>query len=264
MSSRRAHPRSRCNAADDEAGAGDVDKDATVERFAVVARAAAVNHATMKIILTGASGFVGEGVLLECLAHPEVESVVSLARKPGGRAHPKLKEMLVKDFRQLDAVKDELRGFDACFYCAGISSAGMNEADYTVITCDTPLAVARVLLEQNPSMTMCHVSGASTDGTGAGKVMWARVKGKTENALAAMPFKKVYNFRPALMTPTVGQKNVGTAMKVASAISPFFRIVFPDKVCPMRDVGLALINAVRVGADKAVLEVPDIRALAAR
>lgn len=218
----------------------------------------------MKILLTGASGFVGEGVLLECLAHPDVEQVVSLARKPGGRSHPKLKELVVKDFRQLDAVKDELRGFDACFYCAGISSAGMNEADYTVVTYDTPLAVARALLAQNPTLTMCHVSGASTDGTGQGKVMWARVKGKAENALSAMPFKKVYNFRPALMRPTAGQKNVGTAMKVANAIAPVFGVFFPDKVCTMREVGLALINAVRVGADKTVLEVPDIRALAQR
>src|SRR5689334_24153138 len=132
---------------------------------------------------------VGEGVLLECLDHPAVERVLSVSRRPCGREHPKLRELLVKDFRELTAVETDLTGYDACFYCAGISSVGMKEAEYAIITHDTPVAFASTLLRLNPGMTLVHVSGAHTDSSESGKVMWARVKGKAENALMRMPFK---------------------------------------------------------------------------
>ena len=143
----------------------------------------------MKVILTGATGMVGEGVLLECLDNSEVERVLSLSRRPSGRQHEKLKELLVPDFRELAAVEAQLAGYDACFYCAGISSVGMKEADYSVVTYDTPLALASTLARLNPGMTFVHVSGAHTDGTEQGKVMWARIKGKAENALMRLPLQ---------------------------------------------------------------------------
>jgi uncharacterized protein YbjT (DUF2867 family) len=162
----------------------------------------------MRVILTGATGMVGEGVLLACLEHPAVERVLSVSRRSCGRTHAKLSELLVPDFRELDAVEAPLTGYDACFYCAGVSSVGMSEADYAAITLETPVAFARTLLRLNPGMTFLHVSGALTDSSERGKVMWARVKGKAENELMRMPFKAVYNFRPSLMKPTPGQKHV--------------------------------------------------------
>ncbi|HVJ16684.1 MAG TPA: NAD-dependent epimerase/dehydratase family protein [Polyangiaceae bacterium] len=215
----------------------------------------------MKVILTGATGMVGEGVLLECLDNSEVERVLSLSRRPSGRQHEKLKELLVPDFRELAALEAQLAGYDACFYCAGISSDGMKEADYSVVTYDTPLALASTLARLNPGMTFVHVSGAHTDGTEQGKVMWARIKGKAENALMRLPFKAVYNFRPSLMKPTPGQKRVKGGYTLVSVLYPLLNLVFPGM--PLSDVARAMINAVRFGFSKQVLEVPDMRELAA-
>ena len=176
---------------------------------------------TMKIILTGATGMVGEGVLLECLATDDVEKVLVLGRKPSGHHHPKLEEMLVADFLQLEP-SDRLRGYDACFYCAGVSSVGMSEADYTRVTVDTPVHVAKTLADER--MVLVHVSGASTDGTEQGKVMWARVKGRAENALMKLPFRAVYNFRPGLMKPVKGQRNIKTSYRVGLVFLPCPRL----------------------------------------
>ncbi len=216
----------------------------------------------LKIILTGATGMVGEGVLLECLENSAVEQVLSVSRRACGREHEKLRELLLPDFRELGAVEAELGGYDACFYCAGISSVGMNEADYTVVTYDTPLAFATTLARLNPGMTFVHVSGAATDSTEQGRLMWARVKGKAENALMRLPFKAVYNFRPSIMKPTPGQKRVKggyTLIRVAYAV---LSLIFPGMA--LCDVGRAMINAARFGAPKQVLEVPDMRELLAR
>src|ERR1700759_901854 len=136
-----------------------------------------------RVILTGATGMVGEGVLLTCLDHPAVARVLSVSRKPSGHSHPKLEELIVSDFLQLDPVADRLSGYDACFYCAGISSAGMSEADYTRITFETPLQFANTLLPRNPGLVFGHITGGHTDSTEQGRVMWARVKGRAENAL---------------------------------------------------------------------------------
>jgi uncharacterized protein YbjT (DUF2867 family) len=216
----------------------------------------------MKVIVTGATGMVGEAVLLECLENPLVESVLSVTRRPSGQSHPKLRELLVSDFRELGSVEQDLAGYDACFYCAGISSVGMNEADYTVVTYDTPLAFATVLARLNPAMTLVHVSGAHTDSSEHGRVMWARVKGKAENALMRLPFKGVYNFRPSLMKPTPGQKNVKGSYTLLKVLYPVMNLVFPGM--PLKDVAQAMLNAVRFGAPKQILEVPDIRELAKR
>lgn len=216
--------------------------------------------ACMKVIVTGATGMVGEGVLLECLANPAVEKVLSVSRKPCGHTHPKLEERLVSDFRELGAVEQQLAGYDACFYCAGVSSVGMSEADYTVATYDTPVAFATTLARLNPNMVLVHVSGASTDGTEQGKVMWARVKGKAENALMRLGFRAVYNFRPGLMKPVRGQKNLKTAYRVMLPLVPIIGLFF--KALTLNDVGKAMIRCVTSGAPKHVLEVPDIAALA--
>lgn len=216
----------------------------------------------MKVIVTGATGMVGEGVLLACLADPQVTAVLLVARRTSGHVHPKLSELLLADFRKADEHTAELTGYDACFYCAGISSAGMNEADYTVITYDTPVAFAEVLHRANPEMVLVHVSGRSTDSTEQGRVMWARVKGKAENALMRMPFKAVYNFRPALMKPMPGQRHVKTAFRVALVLYPLLALFFPSM--RLEEVARAMVNCVRFGRGNHVLEVDAIQAMAAR
>jgi len=216
----------------------------------------------VKVILTGATGMVGEGVLLECLANPTIERVLSVSRRSCGREHAKLRELLVKDFRDVTAVETDLTGYDACFYCAGISSVGLKEPEYSAITYDTPIAFASTLARLNPGMTLIHVSGSHTDSTEQGKVMWARIKGKAENALMRLPFKGVYNFRPSLMKPVEGQRFVHGGYTLIRVIYPIMSLFFPGM--HLRDVARAMINAVRSGAPKHVLEVPDIRALAAQ
>jgi len=213
----------------------------------------------LKIIITGATGFVGEGVLLECLIHPHVEKVLVISRKLYGLDHPKLKQCIVPDFMNLSYAKEELVGYDACFYCVGISSTGLDERTYTHITYDTTIYFADVLSELNPDMVFNFVSGKSTDSSERGNVMWARVKGKTENALKKFPFKNQYNFRPGFMKPTPGQGNVKSFYKVIGGVWP---LLFPKQSCLMKEVGLAMINVVLKGYPKQTLEVEDIKALA--
>jgi uncharacterized protein YbjT (DUF2867 family) len=213
----------------------------------------------MKVIVTGATGMVGEGVLLECLANPEVESVLSVSRRPSGHVHPKLQELLVPDFRKLGSVESKLTGYDACFYCAGVSSVGMSEADYTRISYETPLAFAETLARLNPSLVLVHVSGSHTDGTEQGKIMWARVKGKAENALMRLPLRAVYNLRPSLMKPVPGQKNLKTSYRILLVLYPLLNLFFPGLT--LNQVARAMIRCVREGAPKHVLEPADIRAL---
>jgi uncharacterized protein YbjT (DUF2867 family) len=214
----------------------------------------------MRVILTGVTGMVGEGVLLECLENPAVTQVLSVSRKPTNHEHAKLQQLLVPDFRQLGEVEAKLTGYDACFYCAGVSSAGMSEADYTVITYDTPVAFATTLVRLNPKMVLTHVSGAHTDGTGKSRQMWARVKGRAENALMTLPFKGVYNFRPGLMTPKPGQKHVKALFRFALVFAPLLKLFLP--ALTLAQVGRAMIRCVQSGAPKQVLEVADIKALA--
>ena len=216
----------------------------------------------MKVIVTGATGMVGEGVLLECLENPAVERVLSVSRRPSGHAHPKLTECLVPSFRELAGVEAQLTGYDACFYCAGVSSIGKTEAEYAAITYDTALHFAETLARLNPGMVLVHVSGAHTDSSEQGRVMWARVKGKAENALGRLPFKAVYNFRPSLMKPAPGQQNIKRSYRVALVLYPLLSLFFPG--IPLRQVGVAMINCVRFGAPKNVLEAQDIKAQAAR
>lgn len=213
----------------------------------------------LKVIITGATGYVGEGVLLECLANNAVEEVLVVGRRSAGRQHPKLKELLVNDFFALEAVADRLRGHDACFYCAGISSVGVNEADFTRATYDTTLAFANTLLKVAPELVFTFVSGGGTDSSEKSGLMWARVKGRTENTLAGLGFRAQYNFRPGLMKPMPGQRNPKWYQRI---LVPVFALVLPRYTLRMEEVGRAMINAVVKGFPKHVLEVKDIRELA--
>ncbi len=215
----------------------------------------------LSVIVTGTTGMVGEGVLLECLQNPAVDRVLAVSRRTAGHTHPKLTELLVPDFTQLQPFEAQLSGYDACFYCAGISSAGMSEAEYTKVTYDTPVAFATVLARLNPKMVLCHVSGAHTDSSEQGRIMWARVKGKAENALLRLPFRRVANFRPGFMEPVKGQHNIKTLFRVALVLTPLFKLFFPSLT--LNQVGQAMIKSASVPELKPVLEVADIKALAA-
>lgn len=211
----------------------------------------------LKIILTGATGMVGEGVLLHCLQSSEVNEVLMINRRPFDLKHPKLKELLVKDFNQLGDYADLLQGYDACFYCAGVSSIGMNETDYTRITHTTTLNFAKVLLAINAQMVFHFVTGAATKTNG--KQMWQRVKGKTEDDLMQLGFRGQYNFRPGFMKPVAGQKNVRWFFKPLIALFP---LILPTQSLTLHQVGQAMINGVTRGYTKQVLEIRDIKALA--
>ena len=212
----------------------------------------------MKVIITGATGMVGEGVLIECLENKQVIEILSLSRKSCGMTHPQLKECLIPDFINIEQYAKELSGYDACFYCAGVSSIGMDEEKFTKITYDTTLHVAKTLSQLNPDMVFTFVTGQGTDSTEHGKIMWARVKGKTENALMQLPFKGQYNFRPGFMKHFKEQKNVKTILKV---VSWFFPILFPKQSLTLQEVGRAMIQVVNKGYSKNVLEIQDIKKL---
>jgi len=213
----------------------------------------------MKVIITGATGMVGEGVLLECLQNKNVSQVLVVGRKSCGMSHPKLKELLVADFMKIENHSEALKGYDACFFCAGISSVGMNEKEYTHITYDTTLHFAKTLAAINPHMIFNYVSGGHTDNSEKGKIMWARVKGKTENDLMRLPFKGQYNFRPGFMKPFKEQKNVKWFFKPIIWIFPY---ILPSQSLTMSEVGRAMINTYIKGYPKQILEIEDIRELA--
>ncbi len=213
----------------------------------------------LKIILTGATGFVGEGVLLEALNHPAVQEILIVNRKHFDLHHPKLKELIVPDFLNLDGFAKDLSGYDACFFCAGISSAGMSEAKYMHITYDTTLHFAKALLAINPDLVFNFVSGSHADSSENGKIMWARVKGKTENALMKLPFKKEFNYRPGAMLPSAGQKN---AKPLYGFIVRIIAFLSPKRALDFKEIAYAMINAVQNGYSKQVLEIADIKHLA--
>ncbi|MFL5492917.1 MAG: NAD-dependent epimerase/dehydratase family protein [Gemmatimonadales bacterium] len=216
---------------------------------------------TIKAIITGATGMVGEGVLLECLSHPDVAQVLVINRKPGGVSHPKLREVIHADFFDLAPIEERLIGFNACFFCLGVSSVGMSKEEYRHITYDLTLNVARLLAKLNPEMTFCYVTGAGTDSSEAGRIAWARVKGATENALLRL-FKHAYMFRPGFMKATPGQKNVKRYYRLLAWLYPIGRAVYPAGFCTLQEVGMAMIKAVSRGYPRHVLEVKDIVELA--
>lgn len=217
----------------------------------------------IKAIITGATGMVGEGVLHQCLRHPDVEAVLVINRRPCEVQHEKLTEILHKDFHGLSAIEDKLSGYNACYFCLGVSSVGMKEADYYHLTYNLTMHVAETLARLNPDMTFCYVSGAGTDGSEQGRSMWARVKGKTENHLLKLPFKAAYMFRPGYIQPMPGMKNTLAAYKVLGVLYPVLKTLFPKYVVKLEEIGRAMINVTKEGYHKPVLECADIREAAA-
>lgn len=216
----------------------------------------------IRAIITGASGMVGEGVLHECLLHPDVESVLVVGRRACGMSHSKLREILLPDLFDLSAVEEQLKGYNACYFCLGVSSVGMKEADYTRITYDLTLNFARTLAKHNPDMTFCYVSGTGTDSTEKGGSMWARVKGRTENHILQLPFRQAYMFRPGWIQPIPGLKYTYRTYKVIGFLYPFLRLIWPRFVISLQEVAMAMIHSVQRGYDKPALECLDIAKLA--
>jgi len=220
----------------------------------------------MKVLLFGATGMVGQGVLRECLLDPGVEAVLAVGRRSTGQTHPKLREVLREDLFELSPVEGQLSGFDACFFCLGVSSVGMAEDLYERLTYALTLAVATPLARLNPGMTFVYVSGMGTDGTERGRVRWARVKGRTENALLRLPFKAAYMFRPAFIQPQHGIRSktrLYQAVYSATApLLPLLRRAFPRYVTTTDEIARAMITVARHGWRSPVLENRDINAAA--
>jgi hypothetical protein len=220
---------------------------------------------TMKIIIFGATGMVGQGVLRECLLDPGVELVVSVNRSPFSQAHAKLQQLVTPDVANVAAFAPQLTGFDACFFCLGVSSAGMSEENYRRITYDLTLAAARVLADLNPQMTLVYVSGRGTDTTERGRSIWARVKGQTENALLRLPFKAAYMFRIGAVLPLHGIKSKTPVYNffygVGAPLMFLLRKLSPQNVQTTEGVGKAMLIVAKSGASKSVLECADIYSL---
>jgi uncharacterized protein YbjT (DUF2867 family) len=212
----------------------------------------------IKAIVTGATGMVGEGVLHECLNHPDIESVLVINRKLCEVKHAKLKEIIHKDFFDLSAIQNELAGHNTCYFCMGVSSIGKKKAEYTRITYDLTINFAKTLIMLNPGMTFCYVSGLGADSTEKGKYMWARIKGKTENDLLKLPFLSAYMFRPGYIQPTKGLKNTFLVYKLGAPFYPVWKTLFPKSVCTLEQLGKSMINASLRNPDIKTLECTDI------
>ena len=225
-----------------------------------------MNLKRINVLLFGASGMVGTGVLRECLADPQVVRVVTIGRTASALHSAKLEQIIHADLSNYDSIEGSL-DLDACFFCLGVSSAGLSEEDYSRVTYGYTLAAANTLVRLDPRMTFIYVSGAGTDSSAAGRVMWARVKGRTENALLALPFAAAYMLRPGIIQPLHGIKSKTRSYRVFYAISafllPVLRAAFPNHVLSTTQIGTAMLNLAKHGYDKRILETRDIRAVAA-
>lgn len=219
----------------------------------------------LRVIITGATGMIGEGVLHECLQHPDIEKVMVITRNPTGYSHPKLTEIIHSNLSDISSLGDALKGYNACYFCLGVTAVGKSEAEYTKLTYTLTLNFATTLAKLNPEMTFCYISGAGTDSTEKGRAMWARVKGKTENDLMKLPFKHVYNFRPAGIIPFLPLKPSQTyykAIKYLRWLLWLMKFVAPGYVIKLQDIAAAMINSSLTEYDKNILEVKDIKLLA--
>jgi len=219
----------------------------------------------VKVMILGATGMVGQGVLRECLLDPGVKSVLVIGRNATGRQHEKLREIVHPDLSNLSAMDGRLSGYDACFFCLGVSAVGMREEAYRRLTYDLTISAAGTLAKLNPTMTFIYVSGAGTDSTERGRMMWARVKGKTENTLLQMPFKAVYMFRPGYIQPLHGVRTktkwYGAFYAMMAPLYPVWKLLFPKYVTTSECIGRAMLNVARRGAPKSVLENQDIESI---
>ena len=217
----------------------------------------------IKVIITGATGMVGEGVLLECLQHPDVAEVLVINRKPLGMVHSKLTEVIHTDFFNLSPIEQQLQGYNACFFCLGISSVGISEEAYKRTTYDLTLNFGELLARLNPELTFCYVTGAGTDSSEKGRLAWARVKGATENALMRL-FKNAYMFRPAFMKATPGQKNLKSYYRYFAWLYPVGRALYPSGFCTLQEVGRAMIHIAQQGHSDQIIDVKTIVKLSQR
>jgi uncharacterized protein YbjT (DUF2867 family) len=220
---------------------------------------------SLQVIITGATGMVGEGVLFECLQNTDVENILVVTRKPSGYSNPKLKEIIISDFSDISVYTDHLKGFNACFFCLGVSAVGKKEPEYTKLTYSLTLNFAATLANLNPEMTFCYISGAGTDSSEKGRLMWARVKGKTENDLMKLPFKGVYNFRPAgiqTSLPVKPNQTYYTTYKYFSWIFPIIKFIAPNYISTVKDLSLAMIKVSKSGYSKSIIEAKEINMIA--
>ena len=219
----------------------------------------------MNVLLFGATGMIGQGVLRECLLAPDVNRVLTIGRSATGVQNAKLQDLVHADLWNYSAIEEQLRGFDACFFCLGVTSAGMSEADYTRVTYGITVAAAETLCRLNPDMTFVFVSGAGADSTEQGRLMWARVKGRTENAILRMPFKASFVFRPGAVLPMHGEKSRTTAYRVLYSVTkpllPLLKRIMPGQIVTTEQFGRAMLIVARHGAPKRVLESADINGL---
>ncbi len=217
----------------------------------------------MKVIIFGATGMVGQGVLRECLLAPDVKSVLAVGRTVTGIQNPKLRELVHADLWNYEAIKPQLTDFDACFFCLGVTSSGMTEEAYERVTYGITVAAAKTLCPLNPQMTFIFVSGAGSDSTEHGKIMWARIKGKAENAVMRLPFASSYAFRPGVIQPLHGARSKTTLYHaiytIFKPLFPVIRRAFPDYVLTTEEIGRAMLNVTRDGYPKRILETKDIQ-----
>ena len=220
----------------------------------------------MKVVIFGATGMVGQAALRECLLDPDIDLVLTLGRSATGVSHAKLRELIRPDLTQYAGMDGDLRGFDACFFCLGVTSAGMSEPDYERLTYGITMAAATILASLNPAMTFIYVSGMGTDSSERGRTMWARVKGKTENALLRLPFRAAYMFRPGVIQPVHGERSKTSAYRTLYAVTkpllPVLRRLLPKYIITTEEIARAMIAAARWGAPKKILESADIGNLA--
>jgi uncharacterized protein YbjT (DUF2867 family) len=219
----------------------------------------------VNVLILGATGMIGRGVLRECLLDAGIERVTTLGRRATGQQHPKLREIVHENLFDLSAIESPLADTDACFFCLGVSAIGMTEADYTAVTHDLTLSVAATLVRVAPSSTFVYVSGASTESTERGRTMWARVKGRTENDLLRLPFKAAYMFRPGLIFPLHGIRSktrwYQMVYTLLAPLRPVVLALFPGSVTTTEQVGRAMLTVARHGYPTRILETRDITAL---
>lgn len=218
----------------------------------------------VRAIITGATGMVGEGVLRECLRNDSVEKVLVVGRRSCNVSHPKLMEIVHKDFFDLTPIEGRLSGYNACFFCLGMSSVGVSKEEYERMTYDLTMKFAETVVKKNAGMTFCYISGSGTDSTGTSKLHWARIKGKVENDLQKLPFKNAFGFRIAFVKPEKDAKNTLTPYKFIGWLFPVVKVIAPNFGSTLPEIGKAMINGVTKGFEKKVLEVADIIELSGR
>jgi hypothetical protein len=220
----------------------------------------------MKVIVTGATGMLGKGVLLECLDHKDITAVLSISRRSAGISHPKLKEIIHMDFSDFSSIRDELIGYNACYACMGVSAAGMNEEEYTLMTKGFTIALASELYDINPDITFNYISGQGTDSSEKGRAMWARVKGRTENDLLSMGFKQAFMFRPGAIIPRRGVRASSKLYRVLIFIFGWLlfilKFIFPNSIVDTVQIGRSMINSTQRGYEKKIIDAVDIHILA--